>query len=114
MKQQVIVTHRVHGFHFFPNAPDEVSYLQNRHRHLFFMTVAWNVTNANREVEFHIAQSWLKKEFTDPQDFGARSCEMIAKLLYDKLTEAGHPVPAWIEVWEDEENGSRIEFDSKD
>src|SRR5688572_5193132 len=108
MVSHVIVTHRVPGFHFYPSADGEVSYLANRHRHLFFLVVAWQVNHLDRDVEFHTAQDWIRKAFPEPVDFGAKSCEMIAKMLAEQLVEAGHRVPAWVEVWEDQECGARV------
>jgi hypothetical protein len=106
----VIVSHRVPGFHFWPSAPDEVSYLNNLHRHLFLILVAWKVTHNDRQVEFHTAQSWIRTLYSEPQNFGPKSCEMIAQDLNNELKSAGHPPPAWIEVWEDGESGARVEF----
>jgi hypothetical protein len=107
----VIVSHRVVGFHHWSGAPDEVAYLRNLHRHLFLFLVAWPVHHDNRQIEFHTAQAWIKKLYDEPMHFGASSCEMLAHQLYDGLRNAGHPAPCWIEVWEDQENGARVEFD---
>ena len=99
------------GFHYWPGAPDDVSYLANMHRHLFLIIVGWKVAlDNNRSVEFHTAQGWIKKLYTDPQNFGPKSCEMIAKDLGTLLVANGHPQPSFIEVWEDGENGSKVEF----
>jgi hypothetical protein len=107
-KTMVMVTHRVPGFHYWPGAPDEVSYLAHRHRHLFMVIVSVTVGHDNREVEFHTLQGDVRSQFSDNMDFGARSCEMIAKDLIGKLEASGYRV-AWAEVWEDGENGARVE-----
>lgn len=110
---EVIVVLRIPGFHRWPNAfavnPD-VAYLQDRHRHLFTFKVAWPVTHDDRDVEFHTAQGWVRDCYNEVHDFGPRSCEMIAKELHYMLTEGGRPSPSWIEVWEDDECGSRVTF----
>lgn len=113
MSSQVIVTHRVPGFHFWPGADGDVSYQANRHRHQFLFVVAWDVARDDMDVEFHTAQNWIRKTFEANTDFGAKSCEMIAKDLAMRLAEAGHKHPAWIEVCEDGEVGLRVrvEFD---
>ena len=110
MQSEVIVTHRVPGFHFWPGAEGDVSYLANRHRHQFLFVVAWDVTHDDRDIEFHTAQAWLRDTYQANADFGAKSCEMIAKDLAAKIAEAGHKHPSWIEVWEDEENGAKVRF----
>lgn len=106
---QVVVTHRVSGFHYWPGAPDETSYLRHRHRHLFMLVVGFEVLGHNREVEFHAAQATIRGMYEDPHDFGSKSCEMIAKELGEWLGRVDMP-PAFVEVWEDEENGARVEF----
>lgn len=106
----VLVTHRIPGFHCWPNAPGEVAYLSNTHRHLFLMIAAWKVGHDDRDVEFHTAQAWMRKVYAPNTDFGAQSCEMIAKDMFTKLTEAGHRAPAWIEIWEDGEAGAKVVF----
>lgn len=112
VKSTVIVTHRTPGFHYWPGAAGDVSYLAHRHRHLFLMVVGWPVEHDDRDVEFHTAQKWIADSYKANHDFGAMSCEMIAKELWEKLILAGYPTPKWIEVWEDSECGARVENDS--
>jgi hypothetical protein len=109
MTTTVIATHRVKGFHYWPNAPDEVAYLRALHRHEFMFIVGWKVGHDDRQVEYHTAQAWMKSFFVEPQNFGARSCETLCKDMFVSLELAGHPKPSFIECWEDEENGSRVE-----
>jgi len=106
----VMVTHRLPGFHCWPGAPKAVEYLAFPHRHLFLIIVAWRVGHPDRDVEFHTAQGWIRELYQPNHDFGARSCEMIAKDIRDGLVGRGFKSPAWVEVHEDEENGSRVEF----
>lgn len=116
MKTTVIITHRQIGFHCWPEAPATVDYLSDRHRHLFLIIVGWDVADDDRQVEFHLAQAQVRRMFLEVADFGHRSCEMIAKDLYADLIGSSDadgrtvPAPSFIEVWEDEECGSRVEF----
>lgn len=107
------------GFHNWPEAPAIVSYLANSHRHLFKIAVAVQVTENNRQVEFHtlkalcldalhglykLASAVIEEAF----DFGNSSCEMIAEKLATKLHEKyGHVI---VEVSEDGEHGSIVEL----
>lgn len=75
--------------------------------------MAWNVGHDDWDNEFHAMQTWIRKTFEPNIDFGAKSCEMIAKDLCIKLEDAGHRIPNWIEVWEDHEVGARVEFNPK-
>ncbi len=106
----VIVSHQVPGFHHWPGAPDDVAYLRYMHRHLFLIVVGWKVSHDNRDVEFHTAQDWIRKEYPTPTNFGSRSCEQLAKELGTKLIEAGLPAPTFVEFWEDGEFGARVEL----
>ena len=46
------------GFHCWPDAPDEVSFLRARHRHIFHVEVKVQVIHGDRDVEFIL----LKRE----------------------------------------------------
>ena len=114
----VIATHRVVGFHAWPDAPPEVAYLGSLHRHIFKVRVEAAVYGLNREVEFHM----LKRVMIDQlrivaaevtvdgeHRFGAMSCEMIALRLGLNLKGVSYSISA-VECWEDDENGSRVEW----
>ena len=112
----VIATVKVVGFHAWADAPDEVYYLASKHRHLFTVRVEFDVTSEARQVEFHIAQGWIKRALdtkwgTGPGicNFEDRSCETIARELRDMLAFKGYKASA-IEVWEDDENGARVQW----
>lgn len=116
----VIVAVRVVGFHHWPDAPPEVGYLKDDHRHIFTVRVEWPVGHDDRDVEFHTAQRWMlaalaqlvghaPHDVAGPFRFGARSCEMVARELLTRLNGTLHPVPSAAEVWEDDECGARVE-----
>jgi hypothetical protein len=115
MIKTVIATFKEVGFHCWPDAPAEVSYLSNPHRHEFLIRVEARVGHDDREIEFHMLKREAKLAMITAFDaaeqgsefqFGHRSCEMIAQHLYASIR---YPVSA-IEVWEDQENGARVEF----
>lgn len=109
MKTVVWITTRFTGFHRWLAAPPEVDFLQDWHRHLFWVKVAVPVTHADREVEFFI----LKREvdaYLDQHYAGKRfeeSCEMIAQRLLDRFSAA------FVEVSEDGENGAIVFADKE-
>jgi hypothetical protein len=118
MKKVVICTLAVVGFHAWPEAPEEVLYLRDVHRHVFGVRVEVLVEGSNREVEFHILKREATSvliEFYTPHmhnrevHFGNHSCEMIAEVVGDGLRRAGFRVSA-VEVDEDGENAGRIEW----
>lgn len=116
MKSVVISTCSVNGFHAWPDAPADLAYLSTRHRHAFYFKVEVRVGHDNRQVEFHQLQRALRAAIEDlyPRggnggefEFGAASCEMLAKDLYVYLGKREWLVEA-VEVWEDEECGARV------
>ena len=117
MRRVVFVTTRVAGFHNWPEAPAEVGYLADRHRHVFHVRVEWQVDHDERQVEFHIALGWLDAAVTSlygsrrPVNFEARSCETIAIDVARTLLQIAIQ-PSAVEVSEDGENGARVEFDA--
>ena len=108
----VVATAVVEAVHFWPDAPGAVAYLRAPHRHLFHVRGEWCVVHADRAVEFHIARRMLVSAFeflygAQPSDLGTRSCEQVAVELRNAVPE---PRPSAVEVWEDGENGARVEW----
>jgi hypothetical protein len=67
------------GFHNYPDAPEEVKYLRDRHRHQFNFSVEINVSGLNRELEFHTVKRRLLSLYGVTEvGFEDMSCEMIA------------------------------------
>ena len=110
MKTYIVVTFRVPGFHNWPDAPATHAHLSVRHRHEFVFRAEFEVATKNRELEFHTQQAVLRNLVLRSWptcelglEFGAMSCEMIAERVLHGLR--AHAV----EVWEDSENGARVE-----
>ena len=102
----------IEGMHFWENAPEEVSYLRYPHRHIFHIIVEFKVNHNNRDLEFIIMKHKIEKFLKDKFyisiyklcNFGQMSCEAIAELILDEFRDA-----VSCEVWEDKENGARLE-----
>ena len=107
----IILSFTLPGFHNYPDAPQAVSFLAQPHRHLFHFKVHFSVTHHNRDLEFFITSAEVKEFITgifgSPCRFGARSCEMIAKVVLTKFMKRGC---FRVEVWEDDENGGFVEL----
>ena len=114
MKTYVIVRLQVDGEHNFPAAKElfpEVAFLSDPHRHIFHIEAACAVTHTDRDKEFIMLKrdmvDYFRQRYYNPQkrthDFGSLSCEAIA---VDLLTQFDCE---WVEVWEDNENGGRVE-----
>lgn len=94
------------GFHRWRNAPDEVAFLRDRHRHLFHVRVEWLVQHADRDREFFIEQRKAQQAVNRLQqeaDCEEWSCEQWAFRIMEETD-------AWsVEVSEDGENGSLVQ-----
>lgn len=112
-KITVWVTTQFIGFHKWPEAPDKVSFLRNKHRHVFHVRVGVNVTHSNRDVEFFLlqealniaAQSYVVSVMEIKETL---SCEQIAQLFADTLSKQCSVCS--VTVSEDGENGATLEF----
>ena len=113
-KTTVIVKLAVDGCHNFPKAAEifpEVAFLADRHRHMFHFTVACAVQHDDRDKEFIMLKrdilEYINKQYYDTNtrtcEFGPRSCEMLGKEILQEFDAE------WVEVWEDMENGAKIE-----
>lgn len=129
MPTTIIVCTKVVGFHAWKDAPAEVAYLASRHRHLFTIRVALDVQHDDRDLEFHMVLRHLRavvySRWSHDKleiEFGNSSTEAIGRALIDGLEaitrwdergERAHQPylgrVRWIEVWEDDECGSRVE-----
>lgn len=109
MKNTVIIQFEIEGFHQYPNAPQEVNFLSDRHRHTFKVKAGYSVKDLNREKEIFIERDYIKEYLTEsygfPCEFGPMSCEMIAKEI---LTFAQEDGMVWCEVWEENTGGARV------
>ncbi len=111
-KKSIVVKAQFDGFHCWPECPyEEVSYLRNVHRHIFYVEVRLAVVHEERQLEFFMVQQYLKsilfhnfadKEFTF-------SCETIANIIADKMRKK-YPTLYYVSVFEDNENGAIYEI----
>lgn len=83
MKRYVITRNEISGTHYWKDAPAEVSYLKNLHRHNFIIVCEFAVQDSDREIEIILKQddieSYISKKYGKPADFNGMSCEMIAE-----------------------------------
>ena len=103
------VTTQFEGFHSWGNAPEEVKFLRDNHRHIFKVKVTLEVKHDDREVEFFIFKKQLEGFIQDSfKSENVGSCEMIANIIkgYVKLVYPGRKVS--VEVSEDGENGACV------
>lgn len=101
----IVVSTQFEGWHRWPDAPQVVEYLRNRHRHLFKVRVGWTVSHTDRQLEFfiqlNIVNNAIKQLQADPQA-ETWSCETWAGKLLDMLDASS------VEVSEDGENAAMV------
>jgi hypothetical protein len=103
---RVYATTTFEGFHRWPDAPLEVAFLRDRHRHLFHIRAEVRVTHSDRDVEFILLKRQLDRaigELKYEYDTSTWSCEQWAECLLGRLKLDR------VEVSEDGENGAIVE-----
>jgi len=107
----VKIRHRFEGFHQWKEAPDEVSFLRQSHRHLFHVTVEIGVSHDDRELEFFIEQRFLKTLFDTTEQCDNQSCETLARYVVMMFQKRhGYDRPITCEVSEDGENSGVVKY----
>lgn len=121
-KTSLLVSFQLEGFHNWPEVEShfpEVDFLKHRHRHMFHFRAEKAVTHDDRDLELIMLKremiAYIKDRYAkyegdevDPLiyetwlEFGAMSCEMIAKELVKNFGLES------CEVLEDGENGARV------
>ncbi len=110
----VKVQFRFEGFHAWPAAPDEVSFLRSAHRHEFHVSIEVAVGHDDREIEFFILKRQMQAHpICAMKNLGSMSCEMIAKEFIVLLRNLyGDDRFYNVEVSEDGENAAVVIYDS--
>lgn len=104
---RVFCTTQFEGFHSWPDAPENVSYLRDRHRHIFHVRAETIVDHNDRQIEFITLKKEvdavikLLKETTDVRNW---SCEHWASAILAAFCGLTR-----VEVSEDGENGAYVE-----
>jgi hypothetical protein len=119
--KMIWVTFQKEGVHCYPAAATDpklatgdeydVSFLANKHRHIFHFRVWISVTHNDRDIEFIQFKRWLENLYKDNiLDLNFQSCEMMSDDLYSEIFKKYPSREVWIEVSEDGENGSFIKY----
>lgn len=113
MKRFIKVRTAFEGFHYWKDAPIEVGFLRNLHRHVFHVEARIVVKHDNRALEFFIVQHFLEdiiKKKWPTGELKEMSCEMVAYEIY-KAIAMQYKIRSGITVYvsEDDENGGGVE-----
>ena len=106
MQRTVVwVTHQYVAFHRWADAPAEVMFLREYHRHVFHVKLGVEVSHGDRDVEFFILKDRLANYCS--AQFKDRYMELSCEQMATQIVNALHG--AWCEVSEDGENGAWVE-----
>lgn len=108
MKKYICVRTQFAGFHCWPNAPQEVAFLQLKHRHIFHVQVKIEVQHNDRELEFFMVKAYLDS-IMPTGELGPTSCEMLAEAFITQLQLQYGKRNIECQVFEDGENGAIVE-----
>lgn len=110
------------GYHRWPEASGERTYLADRHRHEFTLTAELRVDHQDREVEFHDLADFLAVTVVPvlgddlqpfagaPIELGRRSCEDVAEAAAAIVEEQWPGRVLWVEVSEDDQVHARLTY----
>jgi hypoxanthine-guanine phosphoribosyltransferase len=108
--QTLVIKNYFKALHCWPEAPEEVSFLQDLHRHVFNVITHID-TIGDRQIEFFMCQTriqgFLSSQF-EGKTLGRMSCEVMAEKIGEFLLEHYDLTTVKVEVNEDGENGSII------
>lgn len=101
------------ALHQWNDAPEEVKFLRNLHRHVFNVIATIPVSHDDRELEYFMVQQKMTK-FIDQEVMSvwdySTSCEMIAERICSFIVAEYDRFNVTVEVNEDGENGSIVEI----
>lgn len=106
----ILVRTKFEGIHRWAQAPDEVAFLRDFHRHEFWVDLKIEVFGDDRELEFILVKRSLDSYLTTFKQPMEQSCEMIAKQCISWATQKyGRSRYVSCSVFEDGENGAVVE-----
>lgn len=119
--KMIWVTFQKEGIHKYPFADKDpklatgdeydVSFLAVAHRHIFHFKVWISVTHNDRDIEFIQFKRWLENLYNNKTlQLNNKSCEMMSDDLYAQIRAKYPTREIWIEISEDGENGSFIQY----
>jgi hypothetical protein len=108
----IFVTFRREGIHCYPGAPEDVKFLRDPHRHIFWFKVTIDVFHNERDLEFIRFKRELENLYsTNTLQLNAKSCETIAEELINYISSKYPKRWIAVEISEDGENGATLDYE---
>lgn len=110
MRKSILIKNEISGMHRWPDAPDNVGFLRNPHRHVFTIVTEIEVRHDDRELEFFTVQLKIQSHLntTNLMDGGSTSCEQLATNVARYVIDTFGEREVTCTVYEDNENAGRI------
>ena len=109
MKSKIIIKTQFEGMHRWKDAPDEVFFLKDPHRHIFYVEVEMSVNHDDRELEFILVKRSINEFLAEAMGEIDSSCETMAKQICEFLEKKYGKRSIRVAVLEDNENGGIVE-----
>lgn len=106
----ILINTSFEGIHKYEDAPNEVAYLRDPHRHIFHVNVEMEVFHTDRELEFIMVKHELDKYINKEPFSLSSSCEKIATMICRYLLNLYGERRIICTVLEDGENGGRVYY----
>jgi hypothetical protein len=112
----IIIKDQFPALHAWLDCPyEEVAFLRNPHRHIFFVQVKIEVFHDDRDVEFFMVKRVLSNlllNLFSNRFLGSKSCEMLCTEIRDifYLNYPNDIIIHSVSVFEDNENGAEVVF----
>lgn len=119
LKRAITIRTQFEGIHCWPEAPEEVGFLQHSHRHIFQIRANIKVEHNDRDVEFimlkHHVDNWLNTKYNNDEgnvwDMGRMSCEDVAEQIVEVICDfVGPHRTVTVFVSEDGENEAMVQY----
>lgn len=110
MTNFIWITTQKQLFHKYENAPEDVKFLRNIHRHIFKFKVYIEVKENDREIEFFQFKRFINRCLSKWLDMDNASCEDMANFLYSDICDKYKGRKIKIDISEDGENGILFEY----
>lgn len=116
LHKSICVQFQFELLHCWPDAPDEVKYLRELHRHVMHVAAVIEVFHEDRELEFIMTKHYLEQYVEATKEYWPESisCEEIAERLISiihakpVMTFADRDIT--VSVFEDGENGAVVKY----
>jgi len=98
------------GYHQWVEAPNDVAFLRNIHRHLFYVELWIEQKHTQRDIEYITAKKELNNVCQHERDLSTnQSCEDIATEIKNYYQKKYPDRKIKVYIFEDNENGTLVE-----